>query len=918
MAEVKYVNVLDAIVQFKDYHTSIVLTFGANLAFYEQGVLSRIWQADCRNNLIFMDAHQYAQTTCENTDILWFIGKRYLVVPIDVGSFQSFHPKMILLLGADQARLLIGSGNLTFNGYGDNLEIFTQIDWSNDGREYQNVFSDAWRIITTIQERWGQFEQTDMMLKKAELQSPWLLESSAISDVQIISSLDTPLLDQLSSCFGKQKVEKITIFSPFIDNKSKALGKINQEFQPKNIELLLQNGKTTGDIKSLNKLRPAGVPIRFYEFEEGDRYLHAKLYLIEGKKDALLVSGSANCTSAGLLGSSASANMETLLVHRHNVPDIAHKILSKYKGSEPIKLGDTVVLRRTRDVQERVSLPISLSEIVLDGQVIVAKFRLRSRSSAVNQLVLRFTLSSSVTIPLINFVVGENTTKLSVSDKDARLLNNGVWTVSICGIDPKTHNPVVLSNSLWLTNTIELNRRQLFLTPGDEKAGQLLSEMHLGSDQEWKDLFVSLTNLVDLELNQIQSAEPKTRTEMQRISGTDSKSGDRESNLRVIESSVDDSLEAENPYLETPRESILNSWLKVIYTRFQVHSESSAATVENSDPTRISHHQPSPGIGKRFVQLVRRYISSLSKPDFMRTAPAFHSIAYFSIFQKIVWLLYKHKAIDEVKLVKFISEIHRGFFGDSEDGVPFGAPELNNHLSWRYRQQWDDNFTPYYALSSLIVIEKLTSRFDDLFTQALANICSIKRPADLLKDDTALLQIAESYNIHPEKLLRKLSSNIERLLPEALSRLDQWNTTTTVMLNDLEDDEIKIQRAALVSIEIAAEGITEHLGNYEQQIYHCTEVLFWTSQLNYSSLNNQYQERLIELLKAKGDLPSLTRALIQQGKMYDSEHNYKRAINVFLQAKSIAKEAGDPSLLRVIEVFLSKARYSLKITPDKL
>ncbi len=64
----KHINILESISTFDEYHTSVILTYGANLAFYEQGLLSRFWSANCRNNLVFMDADRYQETISEMGD----------------------------------------------------------------------------------------------------------------------------------------------------------------------------------------------------------------------------------------------------------------------------------------------------------------------------------------------------------------------------------------------------------------------------------------------------------------------------------------------------------------------------------------------------------------------------------------------------------------------------------------------------------------------------------------------------------------------------------------------------------------------------------------------------------------------------------------------------------------------------------
>ena len=59
-----------------------------------------------------------------------YLGKRYIVTPVEMNS--SFHPKVILLLGKDKARLIIGSNNLTTSGYYINNEVVNVFDFDEN------------------------------------------------------------------------------------------------------------------------------------------------------------------------------------------------------------------------------------------------------------------------------------------------------------------------------------------------------------------------------------------------------------------------------------------------------------------------------------------------------------------------------------------------------------------------------------------------------------------------------------------------------------------------------------------------------------------------------------------------------------------------------------------------------------------
>ncbi len=911
MADMKNINILNAISTFGDYHTSVILTYGANLAFYEQGVLSRIWQADCRNNLIFMDANRYHETISEAGNTLGYIGRRYLVAPIKVGNLQAFHSKIILLLGSDRARLLIGSGNLTFNGYGDNLELFTQFDWSSDTRNDQGVFSDIWKFIIDLQKRWGHFEQASAMLDKAERQSGWLYEDTQDSEYQVISSLDAPLLEQLVRHVGNQKIERITILSPFLDSKAKAIENLYRAFNPKKIDLVLQNNKTCGDVKSLKRIQASGVPINFYNFEEEDRYVHAKLYVFEKKNETILAIGSANCTQAGLLAGSSNGNLETLVIHKDSTREKPTELFSRFVSSQQIDLSDSVILRPKISIDKGEKTPVDFQEFVLEGQTFGLKFYIHSLPSKLNQLALRFFPQTNLVIPIENYSTGVNNIKLSITDREAQLLGNGICSAAIYRLDIKTSKYMSLSDSLWLTNIGELSRRQIFLTLNDERAGHLLSEMHLGSDEDWRDLYNTITTLIEFEIEKVESIRLEALAERVGTPKKESEKNERESILRVIDIQQNEAGFEINPDEDKSiKESTLSSWLKIVFSQFPGEKQDESDFPQQPTSDKPLRHKPNLTIGGRFNKLVRRYIRSLKNSDFTQNTPPHHLISYFSVFHKIVWLLYRHRAIDKSKLDEFVMEIHAGFFGNFTDTVvPFGATELRNHLKWIYSQLWKDNLAYLYALSSLIATEDRSLEHKEQYIQALTCIFAFVSPQEILVDQVGITQVANSYNMTQEFLSRKLSRIINELLPDALDRLETWSTTTVLMLKDLENDELRVQQAALICIGIASERITEYLKDKEQQISYCADLVYWTSRLNNSTLSSYYQEKLVELHKEKGDLRSAAHTLLAKGNEYRSNGDHRQAVKYLLQAKSLAKELNDKSLLKTIDTFLSVARF---------
>lgn len=272
---------LNLITDDAGFDTAIYFTYGIDLAFFEQAILHPLWHKGCRNHLVFIDAQRYADTLTDLRGSVTKVGQRYILIPVDLGPFRSFHPKMVLLLGNRQGRLLVGSGNLTFTGFGKNYEVFTQLDWTPDQAESQYSFFQMWGIVTTVLDRWGHNKRARIMLGKTRAAVTWLATPcEPTTEIQIFHTLEKSLLDQCCLALGTERIDRITIFTPFLDKKALALKELNNQFQPQKLRLVLQSGQAVGNRDALQDLQQAGVPIDIHTFTDNERYLHAKIYLL--------------------------------------------------------------------------------------------------------------------------------------------------------------------------------------------------------------------------------------------------------------------------------------------------------------------------------------------------------------------------------------------------------------------------------------------------------------------------------------------------------------------------------------------------------------------------------------------------------------------------------------------------------------
>ncbi|KAA3660161.1 MAG: hypothetical protein DWQ04_20195, partial [Chloroflexi bacterium] len=261
------IHLVNAITEQQGFETAVYCTYGVDLAFFEEAILHPLRVNGCRRHIIFVDAARYADTLRDLRDSANWIGRRYLLIPMHMPPYQSFHSKMVLLLGPERGRLLLGSGNLTFTGFGHNCELYTCLDWHSDQRETLPIFQAAWQFIQEIQKKYGHSLAVDKILKKTGYIAYWLSQENFENDhrtLQFLHTQNAELLGQLSSIIGSEAVNRLTIITPFLDKKLLALEALNQQFAPKTIRLILQDKEAVGDADLLGKLQQQGIPLQIY------------------------------------------------------------------------------------------------------------------------------------------------------------------------------------------------------------------------------------------------------------------------------------------------------------------------------------------------------------------------------------------------------------------------------------------------------------------------------------------------------------------------------------------------------------------------------------------------------------------------------------------------------------------------------
>jgi hypothetical protein len=295
---------------------ALILTYGMDITFFERALWPQ-FAARCRNKIILADGGQYLQKSedyAQQKGLVRYLNQSYVVAGIfGPHAYASAHAKLILLTHPEEGRLLVGSGNLHWQGYASGGELFTEY-------EYTPEFSQALPAFLAVR------EMLDMLIRQGAVegtaarhinymweQTPWLFQASESAESPVRHNLARSFLDQLLLEVNGEPVEELIILSPFFDRDCIALERLLQATRPGQVTLLVQPGRTSVDPIALRKVLDRAIgrwEIRPFQILDGDTYAHAKCYLLKLKNRALCLQGSPNLSQVAMLLSAPHSNVE--------------------------------------------------------------------------------------------------------------------------------------------------------------------------------------------------------------------------------------------------------------------------------------------------------------------------------------------------------------------------------------------------------------------------------------------------------------------------------------------------------------------------------------------------------------------------------------------------------------------------------
>lgn len=300
--EERIFDIVKTIEKLRGYDTAIMTTFNFDIEFFEQFLLNKLVNAGIRKIYIFVDNKQWQETLKDS----YFskLGRGYIVKPVSIAS--AFHPKLSLFLGEDKGKVIVGSGNITVNGYTSNNEIFNEIIFDNHHKDNLKVIIDSIDFIKHI--NGYAFDNGDDELLKTLNSFKYIdFKVSDNPNIRLLSNTHSSLLEQVNHLIDEQ-IQEISVFSPFYDNELLAYSTLKHAFNC-TTKLYVQNikGRFPMEYNITKNIINDKELIVFDKITVGDyksdKFYHGKVFVFKTDDHDYVLYGSANCTAAALLKS---------------------------------------------------------------------------------------------------------------------------------------------------------------------------------------------------------------------------------------------------------------------------------------------------------------------------------------------------------------------------------------------------------------------------------------------------------------------------------------------------------------------------------------------------------------------------------------------------------------------------------------
>ena len=284
------------IIRAGKWHSALFTTYALSLGFFEGVILPSLQRAGARDITILSDMEGVIGALSEAG--ARHVGRAYAVDPVRVKE-GVFHPKLGVLLGDGHPHLLIGSGNLTFGGWGHNIELLEHLTAEahpaafGDGANFLRSLAQTPRVSTAYS------RSLDGYAVALETAANGALEGRT----RLLHNLDRGISAQLVEFAAAHGgAERLTVAAPYFGGPQAVRG-LARDLGLDRFEVHVGDKlAVNGDHFAFDAMPAAQAVVidALRGSDKADRPLHAKLIEIVCAQGRLIFSGSVNASRRAL------------------------------------------------------------------------------------------------------------------------------------------------------------------------------------------------------------------------------------------------------------------------------------------------------------------------------------------------------------------------------------------------------------------------------------------------------------------------------------------------------------------------------------------------------------------------------------------------------------------------------------------
>ena len=256
-------------------------TYTLSLAFFESAIFPEFKRDQLKSCLIVCDKLGYSNALTEAA-ALQGAAQDYMVVRAPIPG--SFHPKVWLVVGDNEAVLMTGSGNLTQAGFMTNAELFDALHFTTDNPPSAELLADLRSFVAGLAGMWQSEDHRELLcvdtLNEIDqaLASLPVTASSDPNAIRFLHSFQRPLIEQLPVAVS---AKELYIAAPYFGDSLQGVEMLTGRYPKARLNLFpaVHSGNQTNlPLVQMNKAHPKAQVSRLSIPAKKDAFAHLKLY----------------------------------------------------------------------------------------------------------------------------------------------------------------------------------------------------------------------------------------------------------------------------------------------------------------------------------------------------------------------------------------------------------------------------------------------------------------------------------------------------------------------------------------------------------------------------------------------------------------------------------------------------------------